>query len=115
MDTSNSPDQQLNEEQRANRLVMHVARLVQRGAEVEHHHPTRAIVRMRQHASIIPNLVMLLGGIVLFAVEHGVLFLAASLLSAVGWYRKHVGSTIWRRIVVRVDERGKVREVPLDA
>jgi hypothetical protein len=104
----------LDETQRTNRLVMHLARLVQRGAEIETHDGCRAIVRRRERASILPNMVMVVGGLALFAIDRGILFLMGAALAAVGWHRKQQIAAVTRRVLVRVDELGRISECDLD-
>ncbi len=105
----------LDESQRTSRLVAHLARLVQRGAEIETQDGYRAVVRSRVRVSAFPNIVMLIGGLLLFAVDHGVLFLAGAVVAAVGWHRKTQLAAATRRILVRVDELGRISECDLDA
>lgn len=105
----------LDETQRTNRLVAHLSRLVQRGAEIETHDGCRAIVRSRVRVNVVPNVIMLFGGLLLFAVDHGVLFLAGAIVAAIGWHRKAQLAAATRRILVRVDELGRISECDLDA
>lgn len=104
----------LSDTQRTNRLVAHLARLVQRGAEIETHDGCRAIVRRRERYSIMPNLIMLISGLVLFALDHGILFLAGAIVAGVGWHRKAQLAAVTKRVLVRVDELGRISECDLD-
>lgn len=105
----------LDDEQRTNRLVVHLARLVQRGATVVDHHGTRAIVRLKDRPNFVPNIVIAISGLLLFAIAHDVLFLAAIALAIYGWHRKQAAANVVREVLVRVDELGVITEVELSA
>lgn len=104
----------LDEEQRQSRLVVHLAKLVHGGAEIEHHHGVRAIVRRVIKPVLTPNVVMAAIGVALFVWLGGVMFLVGAGLALVGLHRKVVSGEVTQRLLVRVDELGRVNELELD-
>lgn len=106
-------DHALDDELREQCLARRLEELEQAGAEIEERRLLRAVVRLRMRESILPNAVMAVGGLGLFALEHGPLFLAAAVLSALGWRRKREAADVVRRVLVRVDERGRVLETEI--
>jgi hypothetical protein len=105
----------VDDDARSNRLVMHVARLVQRrGAMVETQSQHRAILIVKRGVeSIVPNIVIALLGVGLYLFDGGLIFLIGAGLALLGWHRKIVRGAEKIRLLVRVDERGDVTEMEL--
>lgn len=101
--------------ERRNRLIMHLGRLRLTGAQIEEHDGCRAIVRARVGTNVLPNVLMLVAGIALWAFAGGVIFLLAALVAALGWHRKAQLAAATRRILVRVDEMGHISECELES
>ena len=104
---------ELTEDERTSRLVVRLGELVQNGARIEERTTFGAVVLARTRAHVLPNLTMILAGLALFAITTEPLFALAALLSAFGWHRKVLESDTTRRLLVRVDELGRVKEVEL--
>lgn len=106
---------QLSEDERVNRLVLRLGELAHQGARIEQRTRFGAIVLLRRtRAQVMPNIAMVLGGLVLFALTTEPLFALAALLSAFGWHRKVLHATNPRRLWIRVDELGHLRESELE-
>lgn len=104
----------LDDDQRHSRLVLHLAKLVHGGAEIEHHHGVRAIVRRVVRPVLTPNVVMALAGLALYVWVGGVMFLVGAGVALVGLHRKVVSGEVTQRLLVRVDELGRVNELELE-
>jgi hypothetical protein len=105
----------LDEDQRQNRLVLHLAKLVRSGAEIEHHHGVRAIVRRAVRPVLTPNVIMAAIGVALYFTVGGLFFLLGAVLALVGLHRKVTSGEVTQRLLVRVDELGRVKEMELEA
>ncbi|MBC7644563.1 MAG: hypothetical protein H7123_05500 [Thermoleophilia bacterium] len=105
----------LDDEQRTSHLVMHLARLVQRGATIVEQHGLRAVVQLQERPNIVPNIVIAVAGLALFAIAHQVLFLASTVLALYGWQRKRETAAVVKKVLVRVDEIGRVSECQIGA
>jgi len=109
-DHADSPAGAVTDEERVNRLVL---RLAQLGGQIEQRTRFGAVVAARTRARIAPNLAMVVAGLALFGATMEPLFAAAAVLSAFGWHRKLLAAAEVRRLWVRVDERGQLRESEL--
>ncbi len=105
----------LDDDTRSNLLVMHVAKVVRDGGQIEEHSRFRAIVRCKTKIDAIPNIVIIAVACALFIVAKGLLFLAAIALSCFSLYRKIEQSSQVRRLLLRIDELGQISELELDA
>lgn len=103
----------LDEETRRSRLVLHLARLVQRGATVEEHDRYRAVVVLPRRERQLPNVLIALVGLAMFLWVGGVFFLLGAALALLGWHRKIVAGAQRVRLLVRVDDRGQVSELEM--
>jgi hypothetical protein len=103
-------DNELTETERTNRLVIRLAELVRAGALIEEQARFRAVVVQRTKETITPNVIMILAGLALFAYTRQPLFALAALVAALGWHRKILSGETVRRLLIRVDERGRVSE-----
>lgn len=106
--------QPLSEEERVSRLVMRLGQIVQRGGRIETQTRFGAVVLERTRAQITPNLAMVAGGLTLFAMTMEPLFALAAVVSAFGWHRKLLHAANPRRLWIRVDETGRLRETELE-
>lgn len=104
----------LDEEARLTRLIVHLAKLVNRGGTVEEQHGYRAVVLMPNRQQWIPNLIMGAVGIAMFLWFGDVLFLVAAGVALLGWHRKLVAGAQRVRVMVRVDDLGRVTERRLE-
>lgn len=104
----------LDEQARLSRLVMHIAALVRRGGRVEEQHGYRAIVSMPNRQQWIPNVVMAVVGIAMYLWLGDVLFLLAAGVAMLGWHRKLVAGAERIRVMVRIDDLGRITERPLE-
>ncbi|MCW2962361.1 MAG: hypothetical protein JWM90_2748 [Thermoleophilia bacterium] len=105
---------QLDEDTRRSRLVVHLARLVQRGAKVEEHDRYRAVVVLeKQKPSMLPNLLIAAAGVALFLFVGGVFFLLGAGMALLGWHRKLIATAERVRLLVRVDDLGQVSEMEM--
>ncbi|MCW2956327.1 MAG: hypothetical protein JWO69_1196 [Thermoleophilia bacterium] len=104
----------LDEDARRSRLVMHLARLTQRGARVEEQDRYRAVVVVEKpRPSMVPNLVIAALGVGLFLWAGGVLFLLGAGMALLGWHRKLIAGAERVRLLVRVDDSGRVSELEM--
>ena len=94
-------------------FVLHLAKLVHRGAEVEEQFPTRAVVVVPQRPSYVPNVLFAAIGVALFMTMGGVFFLLGAGAALLGWHRKLVTGVQYMRVLVRMDELGTVSEMEL--
>lgn len=108
------PDDVLDEEARLGRLVMHLARLVNRGARVEEQHGYRAVVSMRRRTQMLPNVLMSSVGVGLFLWLGDAFFLLGAGVALLGWHRKLVAGAERVKVLVRVDDLGRVTERELE-
>ena len=103
-------EQPLNEEARLTRLIVHLAKLVNRGGTVEEQHGYRAVVSMPNRQQVVPNIVMAAIGVGMFLWLGDWLFLAGAGAALFGWHRKLIASAERVRVMVRVDDLGHVSE-----
>jgi len=94
---------------------VHLARLVQRGATVIEQQGFRAVVQLHDRPNIVPNVIIMIAGLALFAIAHQVLFLASTVLALYGWQRKRETAAVMKKVLVRVDEIGRVSECQIGA
>ena len=113
-DRHHATDADLTDEERLNRLVLRISEIVQDGGKVEQRTRFGAVVLQRTRAGITYNLLLVVGGLVLFGITMEPLFALAAVVAAFGWHRKLVESANPRRLWVRVDEFGRVRESELE-
>jgi hypothetical protein len=111
IDGHGGPEAVVSEEERVNRLVVHLAAVVQQGGEVLERWKYTAIVLRRTRASITPNLLMIVAGLALFGLTMEPLFALAAIVAALGWHRKILDAASPRRLLVRIEEDGRVREI----
>lgn len=107
IDTNEVP---LDEEARLTRLIVHLAKLVNRGGTVEEQHGYRAVVLMPNCQQWMPNVVMGAVGLAMYLWLGDVLFLVAAGVALLGWHRKLVAGAERVRVMVRVDDLGHVTE-----
>jgi hypothetical protein len=100
----------LDEQARLSRLVMHLGTLVRRGGRVEEQHGYRAIVSMPNRQQWLPNVVMAAIGVAMYLWIGDVLFLLAAGVALLGWHRKLVAGAERVRVMVRVDDVGRIIE-----
>ncbi|MCB0878558.1 MAG: hypothetical protein KDC46_06215 [Thermoleophilia bacterium] len=100
----------LDEQARLSRLVMHLAKLVNRGGRVEEQHGFRAVVSMPNRQQWLPNVVMAAIGIGMYVWLHDALFLVGGGVALLGWHRKLVAGAERIKVLVRVDDLGQVSE-----
>lgn len=103
-------DAPLDEEARLTRLIMHLARLVNRGGKVEEQHGYRAVVSMPRRQHLIPNVVMSAVGVGMFLWLRDPFFLVGAGVALLGWHRKLVAGAERVKLLVRVDDLGEVSE-----
>lgn len=103
-------DEILDEQDRLSRLVMHLTTLVGRGGRVEEQHGFRAVVSMPNRQQWLPNVVMAAVGVAMFLWLGDWLFLLAAGVALAGWHRKLVAGAERIRVMVRVDDLGRVTE-----
>lgn len=108
-------DRLLDEDARRSKLTVHLAKLLHAGAELEMQHGLRAIVVRTQPKRYLPNVFMSLLGILGFFFTQEPLFILAAGFALVGWHRKLVAGAERIRMVIRVDETGRVSEQVIDA
>jgi hypothetical protein len=115
-DTSNDhiDDAPLDEHARLTRLVMHVGRLVSRGGTVEEQQGFRAIVSMPNRQQMVPNVIMAAIGVAMFVWLGDALFLVGAGVALLGWHRKLVAGAERVKVLVRVDDLGRVTERKLE-
>ena len=106
--------QPLDEQARLSRLIVHLAQLVNRGGTVEEQHGSRAVVSMPNRQQWIPNIVMSGIGVAMFLWLGDALFLFGAGVALLGWHRKIVAGARRVRVMVRVDDLGRVTERPLE-
>lgn len=107
-------DDSLDEEARLSRLVMHVSKLVSRGGKVVEQTRYRAVVDMPRRQQMLPNVVMSAIAIGLFLWLDDPFFLLAAGVSLLGWHRKLVAGAERVRLMVRVDDAGRISERELE-
>jgi hypothetical protein len=107
----------IDHETRTSKLVHHLGTLVHAGGEIEEQQRFMAIVVRKLRPNFIPNLVMAALGLILFFVLGGAFFLLACAVALLGAHLKITAKPILKRILVRVDETGRVveRELPSGA
>lgn len=108
-------DPVLDEDARRSKLTVHLAKLVHAGAKLEMEHGLRAIVVRTEPQRYLPNVFMALLGIIGFAMTREPLFILAGGIAMVGWHRKLVAGIERVRVVVRVDESGRISEQVVEA
>lgn len=104
----------LDEQARLGRLVVHLSRLVHRGGRVEEQHGYRAVVSMPQRHNMVPNVLMAAAGVALFLWLHEPFFLLGAGVALLGWHRKLLAGAERVRLMVRVDDLGRVTERELE-
>ena len=102
---------EITEEERINRFVLHLSSIVHQGGEVVERWKYTAIVLRTTRASFTPNVIMIVAGLALFALTKEPLFALAAFVAAMGWHRKILDATNPKRLLVRIDEHGHVREI----
>lgn len=107
-------DHPLDEEARLSTLVVHLAALVNRGGRVVEQTGYRAVVDMPRRQQMIPNAVMSAVAIALFLWLDDPFFLLAAGVALLGWHRKLVAGAQRVRLMVRVDDVGRVTERELE-
>lgn len=112
-----SPDTQLPvaDERRTSLLVLHLASMVRRGAEVEEHHPFRAVVVTPDRQAFWPNAVMAAASIGGWLAASEPMFLLAGAVALLGMHQKLVADARRLRMLIRVDETGTISERALGA
>jgi hypothetical protein len=108
--TEDTDVEPLDEQARLSRLVMHLGTLVRRGGRVEEQHGYRAIVSMPNRQQWLPNVVMAAIGVAMYLWIGDVLFLLAAAVALLGWHRKLVAGAERVRVMVRVDDVGRISE-----
>lgn len=108
-------DQLLDEDARRSKLTVHLAKLVQAGARLEMQHGLRAIVVRTEPTRYLPNVFMAALGLVGFWMTREPLFVLAAGVALVGWHRKLVAGARQVRMIVRVDETGRISEQVVEA
>ena len=103
----------LDEEARLSRLIVHLGKLVNRGGRVEEQHGYRALVSMPNRQQMVPNVVMATLGVALFLWVHEPFFLIGAGVALLGWHRKLIATAERVRMLVRVDDLGRVSEMEL--
>lgn len=103
-------EQPLDEEARLSRLVVHVGHLVHRGGRVEEQHGYRALVSMPNRQQVVPNVVMAGIGVGMFLWLGDWFFLVGAAVALLGWHRKLLDGAERVRVMVRVDDLGRVSE-----
>lgn len=103
----------LDDEARRSAFVLYLAKLVHRGAKVEEQHAARAVVVVPERPSYLPAIALAIAGIALFLTVGGVFFLLAAGAALLGWHRKLVSGVQYVRLLVRIDELGRVSEMEL--
>lgn len=104
----------LTEEARTSRLVVHLGAMVRDGATIVEQSRYGAIVIRHMRANILPNLLLAIASIVLWVVLSGFMFLLAAVVAVLGVQRKLLAAASPRRMLVRVDELGKISECELE-
>ena len=100
----------LDEEARLSKLVLHLAKLVNRGGRVIEQTGYRAVVDMPRRQQMVPNAVMSAVAIALFLWLDDPFFLLAAGVALLGWHRKLVAGAERVKLMVRVDDLGRVSE-----
>ena len=103
----------LTDEARRSKFVLHLAQLVHRGGRVEEQHAARAVVVVPERPSYLPAVLLAAAGVALFLTVGGVMFLLAAGAALMGWHRKLVAGVAHVRLLVRIDELGRVSEMEL--
>ncbi|MBC7462447.1 MAG: hypothetical protein H7287_13905 [Thermoleophilia bacterium] len=103
----------LTDEARRSKFVLHLAQLVHRGGTVEEQHAARAVVVVPERPSYLPAILLATAGVAFFLTVGGVVFLLAAGAALVGWHRKLVAGVAQVRLLVRIDELGRVSEMEL--
>lgn len=103
-------EQPLDEEARLTQLIVHLGKLVNRGGRVEEQHGFRALVSMPNRQQVIPNVVMSAVGVGMFLWLGDALFLLGGGVALLGWHRKLVAGAERIKVMVRVDDLGRVSE-----
>ncbi len=103
-------EQPLDEEARLSRLIVHLGALVNRGGRVEEQHGFRAVVSMPNRQQMVPNVVMATIGVAMFLWLGDWLFLLGAGVALLGWHKKLVAGAERVRLMVRVDDLGRVSE-----
>jgi hypothetical protein len=104
----------LDEHARLTRLVKHIGRLVSRGGTIEEQHGFRAIVSMPNRQQMVPNVIMAAIGVAMFVWLGDALFLVAAGVALLGWHRKLVAGAERVKVLVRVDDLGRITERKLE-
>ena len=105
----------LDEQARLARLIVHLATLVNRGGRVLEQHGFRAVVVMPNRQQMLPNVVMATIAVGLFLWLSDPLFLVGGGVALLGWHRKLVAGAERVKVLVRVDDAGRVSEMELGA
>jgi hypothetical protein len=115
--SDNMPDRteaELSDDERRDRLVMHLGEIVQKGGAVQERWGLSAVVLRKTRESITPNVLMMTIGLVLFGITLEPMFALAVVLAALGWHKKILQAASPRKMLVKVDEMGRVNETVLD-
>lgn len=107
-------EQPLDEQARLTRLIVHLGNLVNRGGRVEEQHGFRAVVSMPNRQQVIPNVVMAAIGVGMFLWLGDWLFLLGAGVALLGWHKKLVAGAERIKVMVRVDDLGRVSERRLE-
>jgi len=113
LDPAADPQAHLDDETRLARLVLHLAKVRQRGGTIVEHDRFRAVIEVTQKSSMVPNVVIAALGVAMFLWVGGVLFLLGAGLALLGWHRKLVEGARQIRLLVRVDDLGQVSEMEM--
>ena len=107
-------EQPLDEQARLTRLIVHLGKLVNRGGRVEEQHGFRAIVSMPNRQQVIPNVLMAAIGVGMFLWLGDWFFLVGAGVALLGWHKKLVAGAERIKVMVRVDDLGRVSERTLE-
>jgi hypothetical protein len=100
----------LSASERTSRLVVRLGEMVSAGARIEEQTRFAAIVLQRTKQTFTPNAIMIVAGLALFWYNHEPLFAIGAVVAALGWHKKILSGDTVQRLLVKVDETGKVSE-----
>ncbi len=103
-------EQPLDEQARLTRLIVHLGNLVNRGGRVEEQHGFRAVVSMPNRQQVVPNVIMAAIGVRMFLWLGDWFFLVGAGVALLGWHKKLVAGAERIKVMVRVDDLGRVSE-----
>ncbi|MCW2973475.1 MAG: hypothetical protein JWN72_1748 [Thermoleophilia bacterium] len=109
----NDSETVLTDEARRSKLARHLAQLVRRGGTVEEQHAARAVVVVSERPKYLPAIALAVAGVAFYLTVGGVIFLLAAGAALLGWHRKLVAGVDQVRLLVRIDELGRVSEMEL--